>query len=169
MDFCLLFKVTRNIYYIRTFLLPGRPTFVYLSMTKSSTVFPPNVMWYITARVSLTHTFNRTLQWRIQDVGNEGGGVGGGGRPVVGAGPWGENRQAKKKRSSKNKTKETPLRHRERGALESAGAFATFATRLIRHWGRPSIQVKHVVKHVVGVWPNNEMKFSGWTGGGRPP
>ena len=29
-------------------------------------------------------------------------------------------------------------------------AYATFATRLIWHWGRPSIQVKHVVKHVVG-------------------
>ena len=31
--------------------------------------------------------------------------------------------------------------------------------------GRPSIQVKHVV----GGWPNNEMKLSCWTGGGRRP
>ena len=53
-----------------------------------------------------------------------------------GAGPWG-NRQGgknylKKKRSSTNKRKETPPRHRERGALGSAGPraiehYATFA------------------------------------------
>ena len=52
-----------------------------------------------------------------------------------GAGPWEENQQAKK-RPSTNKRKKHPLRHRERGALESAGpvAYANFATRLIRHW-----------------------------------
>ena len=46
-----------------------------------------------------------------------------------------DKQKKKKKRSSTNKRKETPLRPRERGALESAGpvAYATFATRLIRH------------------------------------
>ena len=61
-------------------------------------------------------------------VADPGCGERGGGRPVVGAGPWGEKSTSKK------------------GRL----AYATFATRLIRHWGRPSIQVKHVVKHGVG-------------------
>ena len=53
-------------------------------------------------------------------------------------GPGGKIDKQKKKKKQKKKH---PLRHRERGALESAGpvAYATFATRLIRHcyWGTP--------------------------------
>ena len=42
----------------------------------------------------------------------------------------------KKKSLQQTKEKKHPQRHRERGALESAGsvAYATFAARLIRRW-----------------------------------
>ena len=60
-----------------------------------------------------------------------GNGGGGGGAPMGGGGALG------KKSTSKKKKKDLL-------------AYATFATRLVRHWGHPSIQVKHVVKHVVG-------------------
>ena len=54
-----------------------------------------------------------------------------------GRGPGEIDKGGKKEKKGLQQTKEKkhPLRHRERGALESAGpvAYATFATRLIRH------------------------------------
>ena len=53
------------------------------------------------------------------------------------------NGESARNRKSEGVGKKHPLRHRERGALESAGpvAYATFATRLIRHclWERPHV------------------------------
>ena len=68
----------------------------------------------------------------------------GGGAPTPTNVRGGGETTSKKKGLQQTKEKKHPLRHRERGARS---IYATFATRLIRH----CIQVKHVVKHVVGV------------------